>query len=308
MDSPDPAGPPEDFEAVASILYDRASHGSGLRGPGPFAQVPRLEWGLVADLAASLRRRKPDRGEVIRSLEDLAAGRQFIVSSIRSLLSGLAERLRRGDVIEPLPSVTPKATARRKQPQAARARATPRPRREDEPRSLPAIDQAVLLKAHVPSRDELPKLVDAEGPAAGAKSSGGQFVMDDAHLYLDRDQLQARGWTRTLQERFLPTPDRWATVAHWKNYTGKATYFVEKVIAAEQLVDFKAAFAESVTRRKLPQERVDAMMSERARVDAEYRDWLRQVGPEDVRLMVAIEEAAAELDHARARGYRTPHK
>jgi hypothetical protein len=27
-----------------------------------------------------------------------------------------------------------------------------------------------------------------------------------------------------------------------------------------------------------------------------------------VRLMVAIEEAAAELEHARARGYRTPHK
>ncbi len=133
-------------------------------------------------------------------------------------------------------------------------------------------------------------------------------MIDDDHLYLDRLQLAARGWTRTLTERFLSTPDRWATVDHWQNYTGKATYFVEKVMAAEQLAEFKKAFASSVARRRLTQEQLDAAMQERARVDALYRAWIKTVSPEDVRLMVAIDAAASAFESARARGYRTPHK
>lgn len=133
-------------------------------------------------------------------------------------------------------------------------------------------------------------------------------MINDGHLYLDRIQLAARGWTKTLRERFLPTPDRWATVDHWQNYTGKATYFVERVMAAEQLAEFKKAFATSVARRRLTQEQLDAAMQERARVDTLYRAWIKTVSPEDVRLMVAIDAAAAAFESARARGYRTPHK
>ena len=133
-------------------------------------------------------------------------------------------------------------------------------------------------------------------------------MINDDHLYLDRLQLAARGWTRTLKERFLPTPDRWATVDHWQNYTGMATYFVEKVMAAEQLVEFKQAFAASVVRRCLTQEHVEAAMTERARVDALYREWIKTVSPDEVKLMMAIDEAAAVFESARARGYRTPHK
>jgi hypothetical protein len=133
-------------------------------------------------------------------------------------------------------------------------------------------------------------------------------MIDDQDLYLDRVQLAARGWTRTLRERFLPTPDRWATVDHWKNYTGKATYFVEKVMAREQLVAFRQAFAASVARRGLTPQQVEAAMQERARVDALYRAWLRTVTPEDVKLMIAINAAAAEFEKLRAMGYRTPHK
>ena len=102
-------------------------------------------------------------------------------------------------------------------------------------------------------------------------------MINDDHLYLDRLQLASRGWNRTLTERFLPTPDRWATVDHWQNYTGKATYFVEKVMAAEQLAEFKKAFAASVARRRLTEERLDAAMQERARVDALYRAWIKTV-------------------------------
>jgi hypothetical protein len=133
-------------------------------------------------------------------------------------------------------------------------------------------------------------------------------MINDDHLYLDRPQLAARGWTRTLMERFLQSPDRWATVDHWKNYTGKATYFIEKVIAAEQLAEFKMAFQVSIVRRKLTQREVRAAMKERARVDADYREWIKTVGPQDVEIMILIDELAAEFEAARAMGYRTPHK
>jgi hypothetical protein len=133
-------------------------------------------------------------------------------------------------------------------------------------------------------------------------------MFGDEDLYLDRFQLAARGWTRTLTERFLPNPDRWATVDHWKNYTGKATYFVEKIMAAEQLVEFKDAFAASTTRRHYTQEQVDAAVQERVRVDNLYRAWIKTVSPEQVKRLVAIDAMAAAFESARARGFRTPHK
>lgn len=133
-------------------------------------------------------------------------------------------------------------------------------------------------------------------------------MIDDEHLYLDRFQLAERGWTRTLIERFLPNPDRWATVNHWRNYTGKATYFVEKVIAAENLAEFKKAFQASILRRKLTQREVRAAMKERARVDAQYREWIRAIRPQDFELMILSDKLAAEFEAAIAMGYRTPHK
>jgi hypothetical protein len=133
-------------------------------------------------------------------------------------------------------------------------------------------------------------------------------MTDDTDLYLDRKQLAARGWTRSLLDRFLPQPDRWDTVDHWLNYRGKATYFAERVMAAERLGDFRQAFAISVRRRRLTQEQLNAVMTERARVDSIYRAWLKTVTPEDVRTMMAIQAAADTFQSMRARGYRTPHK
>ena len=63
-------------------------------------------------------------------------------------------------------------------------------------------------------------------------------MLDNDDLYLDRVQLTARGWTRGMIGRFLPEPDRWKSVNHWQNYTGKAAYVVEKVMQAEGLTDF----------------------------------------------------------------------
>lgn len=133
-------------------------------------------------------------------------------------------------------------------------------------------------------------------------------MFEDDDLYIDRAQLAARGWTLTLIKRYLPNPDRWASVDHWRNYTGKATYFVEKVIAAEQLADFKKAFSLSVARRQLSRKDLNAFMRERTRVDNLYRDWIKTVSPEDVKTMIVTDELVAFFEAARARGYRTPHK
>lgn len=124
-------------------------------------------------------------------------------------------------------------------------------------------------------------------------------MLDDDDLYLDRVQLTARGWTLPLIKRFLPNPDRWATVAHWRNYTGKATYFVEKVMLAEQLSDFKGAFAASISRRRISRKELNAFKRERARVDDLYRGWLKTLSPDDVKTLIVVDEVAAlmvELD------------
>jgi hypothetical protein len=133
-------------------------------------------------------------------------------------------------------------------------------------------------------------------------------MYEEDNLYLDRVQLADRGWTRSLTERFLPEPDRWATVDHWRNYTGKATYFVEKVMAAEQLVEFKKLYSVSISRRGLSRRDVNAFTRERTRVDAIYRSWINSLGPEDIKNMIAADELSAAFDEARALGYRTPHK
>jgi hypothetical protein len=78
-------------------------------------------------------------------------------------------------------------------------------------------------------------------------------------------------------------------------------------VAAEQLAAFRQAFAASVARRGLTPQQVDAVMQERARVDALHRAWLGTVGPDDVKRMVALDALAAALESARARvtGRRT---
>jgi hypothetical protein len=133
--------------------------------------------------------------------------------------------------------------------------------------------------------------------------------MSDAdRFYLDHVQLRARGWTRTMVERFLVRPDRWETVNHWANFKGKATYFVERVLLAEHSPAFKRAFEASARRRRLALQALTEIATARALVDDEYRAWLKTVTPEDVQRMLLISEAARFFEEARARGYRTPHK
>ncbi len=133
-------------------------------------------------------------------------------------------------------------------------------------------------------------------------------MSDTDRFYLDHVQLRARGWTRTMVERFLVRPDRWETVNYWANFKGKATYFVERVLLAEHSPAFKRAFEASARRRRLALQALTEIATTRALVDDDYRAWLKTVTPEDVQRMVALTEAARAFEQVRARGYRTPHK
>ena len=126
--------------------------------------------------------------------------------------------------------------------------------------------------------------------------------------YLDRIQLSERGWTRTLIERFLTNPDRWATVNHWRNYTGKATYFIERVVAAEQLNEFKKVFEASIVRRGLTKNDLRSIKRKRSKLDTLYRSWVKTLSPEDIQHMLLVDSMTEEFESARAQGYRTPHK
>ena len=71
-----------------------------------------------------------------------------------------------------------------------------------------------------------------------------------AALTLDVYDLYARGWTEALIRDFLGTPDGWEAVDHFRNTTGKRTYFLERVERAEASDAFGSAYQASLRRRK----------------------------------------------------------
>ena len=133
-------------------------------------------------------------------------------------------------------------------------------------------------------------------------------MTEDDIIYVDHTQLRARGWTRGLVERFLHAPDRWGSVNHFRNYKGKALYYVEWVMLTESHQDFKAAYDASVKRRKLSSDTLAEIDAALVCGNDQYRVWLTSLSPEQVRTMVFAEEVAAIFEEARVRGYRTPHK
>lgn len=132
--------------------------------------------------------------------------------------------------------------------------------------------------------------------------------MLDEKAFLDHVQLRERGWTRGMVARFLRRPDRMGAVKHWKNYTGKALYAVDRVLSVEGLPEFGRVFKDSAARRKLSAEALVEIESARARGNAEYRSWLASLTPETVRLLTVAGDVAGLLKAANALGLRSPHK
>ncbi len=133
-------------------------------------------------------------------------------------------------------------------------------------------------------------------------------MKNDDHLYLDHVQMRARGWTRTLIERFLVRPDRWAPVNHYRNFKGKATYFVERVMTAERHAQFETAFKASVRRRRVPQDELLSIQAERNRVNQEFLVWQQSLTPMEMKEIEAFKQIAAIFSKWRSNGIRTPHK
>lgn len=133
-------------------------------------------------------------------------------------------------------------------------------------------------------------------------------VYPSDHPMLSVRDLEGRGWTEHLAERYLGTPDQWLSVNHWRNYTGARAWALDKVERVEATLEFERSFLRGANRRKqkLSQEQIDVILARLREfrrlgrdnappIEASYRD----------RVLAKAVEALKEL---RAGGFRTPHK
>jgi hypothetical protein len=133
------------------------------------------------------------------------------------------------------------------------------------------------------------------------------MIYDD-HLFLDVQRLYARGWTESLIKKFLGEPDRWQAVDHFRNYSGRRTYFLERIEVAEASDEFGRAYQSSLSRRKIGTERQAAFLAAREETRGAVQAWRQQLTPKDLESRENLAAAADELEAARKRGYRTPHR
>lgn len=133
-------------------------------------------------------------------------------------------------------------------------------------------------------------------------------MKNDYQVYLDVEDLRSRGWTDALIHRFLGAPDRFEPVDHFRNFTGKRVYFLERIELAEASKDFAAAFKASVRRRKLGIDAVAAFDASRASTAGRLQAWRESLTGLDVKLHLIAQAAAEQLQEAYRRGYKTPHE
>jgi hypothetical protein len=117
----------------------------------------------------------------------------------------------------------------------------------------------------------------------------------------NRKDLRARGWTEALIRDFLGDPDGTSSVAHWANYRGCDHWDSHRVIAEEKTEEFEQALGRSLKRRRKSQSEKRKMMRLR-----KTRPNLKV--PARSKIDEAIRLAAGEIESARRRGFRTPHK
>ncbi len=133
-------------------------------------------------------------------------------------------------------------------------------------------------------------------------------MLFDEVAFADTNQLVARGWTRALIKHFLINPDRWGSVNHWANFKGKAEYSLEKVIRTENNEEFIIKFNKSIKKRKLNEIAIKDFIAERTKANEIYKNWLKELTPNDIKLMIVANDVATIFEETRAIGYRTSHK
>jgi hypothetical protein len=89
---------------------------------------------------------------------------------------------------------------------------------------------------HQPSGGKVPRINDGRD--------------DDA---IGIDDLKIRGWTDAMIRDYLGDEDFRTSVDHWANFSGRKVWYIERVVAAEVLPDFKERFIASLNRRTLPE-------------------------------------------------------
>lgn len=133
-------------------------------------------------------------------------------------------------------------------------------------------------------------------------------MSSETDLHVNLNQLRARGWTKTLIERYLGDPDRWESVDHWANFRGRATYLAQRVMLVESQADFKYDFGASAHRRRLSREGLDQILAYRAQWNDKYSSLMKSAAAQKDPALEPLRKAAALFNDARSRGYRTPHK
>ncbi len=132
-------------------------------------------------------------------------------------------------------------------------------------------------------------------------------------LYFDMPRfnalkLFARGWTKTLIERFLPVPDGRIPVDHPKNSSGQIVCPAAKVWSIERRPEFEAGLPRNPegTEPRALEGPGSARRHGRTAQGPHPKapPWTK----EDVRIEIRVGDAAGLLPHAGAMGDRTPHK
>src|SRR5574338_383124 len=106
----------------------------------------------------------------------------------------------------------------------------------------------------------------------------------------------------------LGAADRWESVAHWANFTGKRTYFLERVQLAGNSPVFRDSLMKSIRRRKLDENTVKEFLLVRRATSNYLNEWRHSLTGNDIEVMRMVEEVTEIFKATRGRGYRTPHK
>lgn len=131
-----------------------------------------------------------------------------------------------------------------------------------------------------------------------------RYPVDHPHLSIH--ELCQRGWTPTMIDRLLGTEDRRDPVNHFRNFSGKSMYALDRVERIESLPRFEKAFRASARRRRLPEAIIQPVLERCAKLRAEQR-WLQSL-PELSEVDKICNEFAGFIADIRRMGYRTPHK
>ncbi len=83
---------------------------------------------------------------------------------------------------------------------------------------------------------------------------------------------------------------------------------MDRIHAAEASGDFIDAFEKSMGRRKRTKKEIAEYRAIQKSTENKVEEWRVLLTDEDIQRALVLEKAAAQIESARQRGFRTPHK